>query len=175
MSLALSVDVGGRSDGESGVTAAIGVLTTAVLLLAATEQFREAPAGRWWLALGCAMASALWCRGSWRRSSRRPRMRLKVADDGRLRLTCLDSGESCDAVFVAGWKLGRLIWLHLRALPKVDPAPGRPDHRQSVFGSGRNDGRFLLTRGFFEVTDWHALRRWLVWHGRSRGSGVVLA
>jgi hypothetical protein len=175
MSLALLVDVGGVEDGESRLTAAVGVSMTAALLLATLEQFLETPDGRWWLPLACALACAGCCFLSWRRSCGRPPMRLQASPDGQLRLSSLRTGECVDAAFVRGWCLGRLVWLHLRPLTKVDPAAPVGNGRQSASIFEGWDCRLLLARRSFEETSWHALRRWLVWQSRSRRGRAIVA
>ncbi|HZH05893.1 MAG TPA: hypothetical protein VEY69_04390 [Lautropia sp.] len=172
MSLAFLVDLGG-SGGESRITAASGVLMSAALLLAALEQYREAPGSRWWLAFACALCCAGWCYLSCRQSNRRRPMRLQATGDGMLRLSCLDSGESVDAAFVRGWSLGQVVWLHLRPLTKVDPAAPTLNRGQSASSFWGGDCRFLLTRRSSDEADWHALRRWLVWRARSRRREAV--
>ena len=174
MSLALLVDLGGKG-GESRITAATGGLMSIVLLLAALEQFREAPGGRWWLAFACALCCAGWCCLSCRQSNRQPPMRLQATEDGLLRLSCRDTGESVDAVLVRGWTLGQVIWLHLRPLTKVDPAAPPINRGQSASTFGGGDCRFLLARRSTDEAGWQALRRWLVWRARSRRHEAVAA
>jgi len=174
MSLALFVDVDGSTTADNRISAAVGGLMTTVLLLAAWERLQDGVApGHWLLPLICAFACAGWCVLTCRRNRRRPGVRLQVMQDGRLRLSALDGGESVDAVLVRGWSLGRLIWLHLRPASKVDLAAAATDRRESSFFPGSADCRFLLTRNSFDEGRWHALRRWLVWHRRSRRIEVV--
>jgi hypothetical protein len=169
MTLALLVDVDKGRGGESRLTAAVGAVMTAVLLLAAAERFREGPAAQAWLPLACALVCAFWGFHAWRRSARRPAVRLQVLQEGGWRLSSLDGGECREAVLVKGWSLGRLIALHLRPTNPVEPAPARagPELR---FRSGSADCRFLLSRRSFDEAQWHALRRYLVWQRRSRSS-----
>ena len=174
MSLAFLVDVDGSSAADCRVSAVVGGLMTTVLLLAAWERIQEGPAqGYWLLPLTCAAVCAGWSVLTCRRSRHRPGMRLQVMSDGRLRLSALDGGESVDAVLVRSWSLGRLIWLHLRPASKVDLTAAASDRRESSFFSGSTDCRFLLTRSALDEGRWHALRRWLVWHRRSRRIEVV--
>jgi hypothetical protein len=164
MSLALRVDVA-RHDITTRFTAAVGLLMAGLLALAAREQsFAAAGGGRGWLTLGCAVACAAWCLILCRRGIGRRRLLLRVTADGILRLLERDSGETTDAAVVSAWRLGGLICLRLR--------PDDPQ-RPAAFGSG--DCLLLLARRSLSQSQWHGLRRWLVWYRRSRRPEAVSA
>jgi hypothetical protein len=160
MSLALGVDVA-SSDGTR-VTAAVGLLMSGALVLAASEQFTNGEVGgRGWLSLACALACAACCGFLCRRVAARRPLRLQVAADGSVALTAPEGGESIAAALVTAWQLGGLAFLRLR------PAEA------SSFGSG--DCLLLLSRKSVDEARWHALRRWLVWHRRSSRTRVAVA
>jgi hypothetical protein len=175
MSLAVVIDVG-RNNIRRSVTAAIGLLMTASLLLAAAEQsWSEGAVGSGWLPLACACACAAWCAFLWRRAGGRSPLHLQVTADGGLRLVCPESGESREAAVLRAWSLGRLIFLRVAAPSKVDPAavPANDGQSASVMVTGIHC--FVLARGSFDANRWHALRRWLVWYRRARRSEPVAA
>jgi hypothetical protein len=175
MSLALAVDAA-RCDATRRVAAVIGALLFAALLLAALEQFLSGPQGaRWWLPLACALVCGAWCLMQCRRSACRPRYRLRVSNDGKLCLLAADSGESHDAVLAGAWCLSSLIWLRVSASAKVDPDRSDANDPQSASCFKSGDYGFMLARASFDEATWHGLRRWLLWHRRSRRSAVVTA
>jgi len=161
MSLALDVDVA-TSDGTTRSTAVVGLLMTAVLALAAVEQFAQG--GRGWLGAAVAAACAAWCIGLCRRSVARRQgwrhLRLQIKADGSVGLAAREGEGAVAAAVVSVWQLGGLICLRLR------PA-------SAAFGSG--DCMFLLVRRSFDHARWHALRRWLVWYRRSSRREPVVA
>jgi hypothetical protein len=164
MSLALIADVGAKEGNR--VVALVGSSMAGALLLAAIEGFLDGAAGSGWLPLGCSLACAGLCLRACLR--RRPAVRLQVMPDGMLRLhSATRDGEVRDAVFVRGWSLGRTIFLQLRPVSGVDPAALGGNRPQSVSAFGSGDCRLLLESRSFDGAQWHALRRWLVWHRRS--------
>jgi len=174
MSLAVVIDVS-REDATRRVTAGLGLLMTGVLFLAALEQSWDLDGGRWWLPLGCAVASAAWCLFLCRQQRRRQPLRLQVTAEGSLRLLCIDSAEAADAVVLRAWSLGRLIVLRAEAQFKVDPGAPGSDVGQSVCVFGSAEFLFVLARGSFDENRWHALRRWLVWYRRARRNEAITA
>jgi hypothetical protein len=170
MTLALLVDVDKGRGGENRLTALVGAVMTMVLLLAAAERIQEGPAAQSWLPLACALACALWAFHAWRRSALRPAVRLQVLQGGGWRLSALDSGESREAILVRGWSLGGLIALHLRRTDPIEPAAAAQARPKWRLRGGSTDCRFLLSRRSFDETQWHALRRYLVWQRRSRST-----
>ena len=173
MTLAVVIDVS-REDATRRVTAALGLLMAGVLFLAALEQFWDG-GGRWWLPLGCAVASAARCLFLCRQQRRRPPLHLQVTAEGSLRLLWVDSGAAVDAVVLRAWSLGRLIVLRAEAQFKVDPGESGSDVGQSVCVFGSADFLFVLARGSFDENRWHALRRWLVWYRRARRNEAIIA
>ena len=158
MSLALGVDIA-SNDGTARLTAAVGLLMSGALALAALEQFRDEDAGELGgLCLLCAVACAAWCGvlGRRRLASRKPLLR--IGADGAVGLVAREGGEPVAAAVVLAWQLGGLVCLRLR------PA---------AIGSG--DCLILLLRGSYDEARWHGLRRWLVWHRRSRRREPAIA
>ena len=175
MSLALVVDAG-RCDATRRFTAAIGSLLVAALLLSVLEQSPSgAASAQWWLSVACALACAAWCFFQCQRSACRPLHQLRLSDDGRLCLVAGDSGESQDAVLAGAWSLGPLISLRVCTTAKVDPTGTDANDPQSASGFKSCDCSFLLARSSFDEASWHGLRRWLVWHRRSRQRTAVAA
>jgi len=152
MSLAFGVDVASW-DGTTRVTAAVGLLMSVALALAAFEQFtNEEVGGRGWLTFACALACAAWCGLLCRRPAARRPLRVQVAADGSVALVAPGGGPPFPAAIITAWQLGGLVCLRLR------PAG-------AAVGSG--DCLLLLARNSVEEARWHALRRWLVWYRRS--------
>jgi hypothetical protein len=172
MSLAVVVDVG-RQDASRRVAALVGLLMTAVLLLAASEQSDDG--GRGWLALVCALFCAAWSATAWGRPKMCPTLRLQVTAEGRLRLLGPEIGTATDALLLHGWSVGPVIVLRVAAQRKVDPAALAANDGQSASVLGSVDCRLVLVRGSCDVNRWHALRRWLVWYRRSGRHEAVAA
>lgn len=186
MSLAVKVDAGGTA-GAQRITLAVGGLMTAALVMAAWEPWQEGLAARHWLLpLIAAVACAAACLVQVRRRRRRP-VSLRIGPDGRLKLLVAGSAEAVDVEVVMTWGLGRLIYLRVRPMIKVDSDAPAKDGRESDAATGMDpcssgacafcagDCRFLLVRRYFSETDWHGLRRWLVWYRRSGHGGPVAA
>ena len=167
MSLAMIVDT--RALGTPNqLGTVVGALMTGGLGMAAWEQWHDGlAAGHWLLPLGAALACAAWGLLESRRARRNRSLCLRIAADGGLRLAQPPEEASVEAVVVAAWMLGSLVYLRVRATTKVDPAAPTADGRQSEPVFGRRDCRLLMTRREFSESDWHGLRRWLVWHRRS--------
>jgi hypothetical protein len=174
----------GNLSGAGRVTAAVGILMTIALSMAAIEAWLEGlPMRQALLALGAACACAAWCLRLVRRSRRADARCLRIAPDGKARLVDRVSGESVDAEVMVAWGLGRLIYLCFRPVIKVDSKVDSDtlgeDRRESVLAAGAKGGtpvaspfgtgdyRLLLVRGCFSESQWHGLRRWLVWYRRS--------
>ena len=164
MSLALGVDIT-INDGTARLTAAVGLLVSGALALAAIEQFRaEAAGGGGGLFFVLPVACAVWCSLLCRRSMSSRELLLRIGADGALGLVPRRGGEPVAAAAVLAWQLCGLVCLRLR------PAAGA-DSR--AIGSG--DCLILLLRGSFDEARWHGLRRWLVWYRRSRRREPVVA
>ena len=170
MSLAMIIDAGAK-DGSVRLVRTVGALMAGALGMAAWDQWQDGLAARHWLLpLGAALACIAWCLilSCQARSNRS--LSLRIAPDGGLRL--MHSAAGAEAVeaevgVVMAWGLGRLVYLHLRANIKVDPASPATNGQQSASVVGSEDCRLLLARRSFSESDWHGLRRWLVWYRRS--------
>ncbi len=185
----LAVTIASRNaSGADRATLVVGGLMTGVLLSAAFEQWQSGASLQSDLtALGAALVCAGWClkllwhrrfRGTLgsnrqdhqdhqdRHSRDRRRWSLSIASDGTTRLLDPLTAELIVADVVLAWALGNWIFLRVTAVSKVVCTQSGRDAGQSA------DCGWLLSRRDVSETDWHGLRRWLVWYRRSGGLGA---
>lgn len=172
MSLSLGVDV--THADSARLTAAVGLLLSGSLVLAAIEQFAADAHGQGWLCLACALACGLWCGVACRRLARRPALRLQILPDGSMAVAAGAQRDLLPAKVAGAWRLGGLMCLRLR--PTEEPMP--PSEKAMVAWRrtvGSDDCLLLLTTQSLDGASWHALRRWLVWHRRSHRRDIAAA
>jgi hypothetical protein len=172
MSLSLGVDVT-HADGAR-LTAAVGLLLSGSLMLAAIEQFAAEAVTQGWLCLACALACGLWCGIACRRLARKPALRLQIRPDGSIAVAAGGQGGLLPATVAGAWRLGGLMCLRLRRAR--DPVPPSEKDIFAWRGTvGSDDCLLLLTTESLDGASWHGLRRWLVWHRRSNRRDIAAA
>jgi hypothetical protein len=172
MSLSLGVDVT-HTDGAR-LTAAVGLLLSSSLMLAAVEQLAGEAVGQGWLCLACALACGLWCGVACRRIARRPALFLQIRPDGSIAVAAGGQRDLLPATVPGAWRLGGLMCLRLRrAAESMPPSEKGMAAWRRTFGS--DDCLLLLTMRSLDRASWHGLLRWLIWHRRSHRRDIAAA